>query len=145
MGNSNNKYKMDNAMNDISEGIANMEIVETPGWISDTSTIQLENYRREILLSMMRNDQQTINAWTSGDISQPVTEQNRKEFENNFFVYLKNLENLKDENIGIPTVSDIMNMTKPQLIEVCKYYSIHNYSGKNKDELRDYIISYFNY
>lgn len=145
MGNSNNKYKMNDEMNDISEGIANMEIVETPGWISDTPTNILENYRKEILLAMMRSDQQTINAWTSGDISQQVTEQNRKDFENNFFVYLKNLENLEDENIGIPTASDIMNMTKPQLIEVCKYYGIHNYSGKNRDALRDYVINYFNY
>lgn len=142
MGNSNNKFKMQSDINEMTEGVTNMQIDNVPGWISDTATTQLEFYRKDILQSMMRNDQQSINAWTNGDINIPVTDQNRKQFENNFFIYLKNLEN---ENVGIPSLSDIMSMNKQQLIQVCKEYNIQNYSNKNKNELQDHIAVYFNY
>lgn len=140
MGNNSNKYKMQSDIDDITIGMNNIQINNVPGWIKNSSTQQLEIIRSDILYSMSMNDQQSINAWTRGDITQMVTDQNRNNFEYNFFNYLQNIQN---NNVGIPTKNDIMNMTKNELVQICKDYNINYYSGKNKSELQTHILNYF--
>ena len=76
---------MQSDIDDITIGMNNIQINNVPGWIKNSSTQQLEIIRSDILYSMSMNDQQSINAWTRGDITQMVTDQNRNNFEYNFF------------------------------------------------------------
>ena len=141
MGNSNNKFNMENSdVDSLATGINNMNIddIQPEPWITAMSAKELQATIREVASIDNYGE-----IYPGGYILQPmevVTEDNRHIYEKNLAIFLS--YELPEEVINH---NDIMNnMTVKQLVEVCKENGISNYSGKNKAQLQEMIIDKLN-
>tara|TARA_Y100000114_G_C11655520_1_gene276388 strand:- start:321 stop:779 length:459 start_codon:yes stop_codon:yes gene_type:complete len=151
MGNSNSnqmKHKMQNDDDTLATGISNMSIDDNenfiPGWIRDMTTQELRITIREV---HMIDDYGEY--YPGGYVLQRmenVTDQNRYQYEKDFYQYLLNVEEYNQMNVeGDPNKEELMRMTISQLKQICRNYGINNFSNKNKSELLSHIFYFFGY